>query len=229
VATFIVIAACPAHAQDAVCDFVKISTDPNLNLTLGHISSKATRVHFIKDGLPGCPDRTPVCADKAYLVPGDRLILSTRHDVFICATYVNAKRNARVGWLPADAVAYDVAKPAALTDWVGEWSYDEADISVKVGKTGTLLIRGSATFGARNPDRAKRGAVNVGEMKGEVAPTGDRLSFAVGNADTLPVDKGEEFDCKVWMRRLGPWLIVDDNDNCGGLNVTFRGFYTRKP
>jgi hypothetical protein len=232
VAAAFIIAAWPAHAEDALCRGVaEISTDPNLNLTLGHISSKAARVHFMKDGVmqPGCPDRTPACADKAYLVPGDRLILSTRHDAFICATYLNTKRNSRTGWLPADAVAYDMAKPIASTDWFGKWSYREADISVKAGKTGTLLIEGAATYGARDPDRVKLGAVHTGTIEGEVTPTGDRLSFAIGDEGTLPVEQGEEFGCKVWMRRLGPWLIVDDNNNCGGVKVTFRGVYTRKP
>jgi hypothetical protein len=45
------------------------------------------------------------------LEPGDRLILSTRRDAFICATYVNTKREARIGWLPVDAVAYEMANP----------------------------------------------------------------------------------------------------------------------
>jgi hypothetical protein len=75
----------------------------------------------------------------------------------------------------------------------------------------------------------KRGTVNTGEISAAVMPAGDRLSFAMGAGDTLPVDKGGESDCKVWMQRVGPWLIVNDNSNCGGFNVSFRGFYTRKP
>jgi hypothetical protein len=31
------------------------------------------------------------------------------------------------------------------------------------------------------------------------------------------------------MQRIGPWLLVNDNNNCGGFNVSFRGFYTRRP
>jgi hypothetical protein len=34
-------------------------------------------------------------------------------------------------------------------------------------------------------------------------------------------------DCAVRLRRAGKWLLVDDNDNCGGMNVTFDGIYTR--
>lgn len=45
----------------------------------------------------------------------------------------------------------------------------------------------------------------------------------------VPVEAGNATDCKVWLRRLGPWLVVDDNLACGGMNVTFRGVYRRQP
>ena len=43
------------------------------------------------------------------------------------------------------------------------------------------------------------------------------------------LETGDASDCKVWLRRVGPWLIVDDNLACGGLNVSFRGLYRRQP
>lgn len=61
-----------------------------------------------------------------------------------------------------------------------------------------------------------------------VAPADGALSFAMSEKGTLPLAKGGEFDCKVWMRRVGPWLVVDDNLACGGLNVSFRGVYRRE-
>jgi hypothetical protein len=233
-AAALLIAACPARADDARCGaFPELSTNPALNpaLASGRITSGAARVHFIKDGLmqPGCPNLTPACAERAWLVPGDRVILSMKADAFVCATYIDAKGLDRPGWLPAGAVTYDKPEPVALAGWLGKWSRTEAEIRMKLGKGGTLSIEGEATFGALDPARVKRGAVNSGEIAGDVTPAGDRLSFAVGAGDTLPVDKGGEFDCKVWMQRVGPWLIVDDNKNCGGFNVWFRGFYVRKP
>ena len=225
-----IIAACPARGEDALCGSIpELSTNPTL--VLGHITSGTAIVHFIKDATaqPGCPSRAPACAERAYLVPGDRVIVSARRDAFVCATYINAKSIDRSGWLPADAVADDKAEPVAPADWLGKWSRVEADITVKAGKASALEIQGDATFGAKDPARVKRGAVNEGEIAGDVTPAGDRLSFAMGDGATLPVDKGDEFGCKVWMRRVGPWLIVNDNNNCGGFNVTFRGFYTRKP
>jgi hypothetical protein len=225
-----IIAVCPACAEDALCRGVpELSANPAL--ALGHVTSGAGRVHFIKDARaqPGCPSLAQACAERAYLVPGDRVIISARADVFVCASYINAKNGDWSGWLPADAVADDNTEPAALADWIGKWSREEAGITVKAGKAGALRIEGEATFGAQDPARVKRGAVNSGEIDADVKPSGNRLSFAIDGDTTVPVDKGDEFACKVWMQRVGPWLIVDDNTQCGGVHVTFRGLYMRKP
>ena len=77
-------------------------------------------------------------------------------------------------------------------------------------------------------DRVKRGNVNIGQFEAKGTATGPEFAFDAAEKGTLPVDKGEDGDCKVWMRRLGPYLLVDDNNACGGFNVTFRGIYRRK-
>jgi hypothetical protein len=225
-----VLAAGPVRGEEAACRSVPLLSE-NQMLTPGHIATAVERVHFIKDALAqaGCPNHKPACLERAYLVPGDRVIVSQRRDDFVCATYINAKGVDRSGWLPAVAVADDKAEPVAPAGWVGKWSRVEAEITVKAGKADALRIEGGATYGAMDPARVKRGAVNTGEIESEVTPAGDRLSFAISGEATLPVDQGGEFDCKVWMQRIGPWLAVDDNRNCGGQNVRFRGFYVRKP
>jgi hypothetical protein len=218
-----------AEDDDASCRAApELSASPTL--ALGRIATPAERVHFIKGAAaqPGCPSSKPACVERAYLVPGDRVIVAMRRPAFVCATYINAKGGDRSGWLPAEAVADDSAAPVALADWLGTWSRAEAGIAVKPGKAGALRIEGEATYGARDPARVRRGAVNAGAIEGDVTPAGDRLSFAIGDNVTLPVDKGAESDCKVWMQRIGPWLVVDDNNSCGGMNVTFRGVYVRK-
>jgi hypothetical protein len=230
VAAIVIIAACPAHGEEEpVCGQIPdLSTNPVI--ALGHIASVSARVHFLKNStVPGCPSAAPACSERAYLVPGDHVFVSIRRDAFVCATFVNAKGDDYSGWVPADAVAYDKQEPVTSAGWVGKWSRTEASIRMKPGKAGVLVIEGDATFGALDPARVKRGAVNSGEIAADVMPAGDRLNFAVGENGTLPVDKGSELSCKVWMQRVGSWLIVYDNTNCGGFNVTFRGIYTRKP
>lgn len=193
----------------------------------------AGRTAFIKDGLAqnGCPDASAECRERAYLVAGDAVILGERRGGYVCASYRGAKGDlARTGWIPADAVTTEPPPPVAPGDWLGTWSQAEGQIRIKPGdKPGTLSVTGDATWGLGDPERVKRGGVNMGEISGTVTPAGDGASFAMGEKDTLPVTKGGEYDCKVWLRRLGPWLVVEDNLACGGMNVTFRGVYRREP
>jgi hypothetical protein len=94
----------------------------------------------------------------------------------------------------------------------------ESDITIKPGaKPGTLSISGDATWGGFDPERVKKGAVHTGEIAGLASPSGPTLAF----------DDATDSDCKLWMHRLGPYLLVSDSYNCGGMNVTFWGVYTR--
>ncbi|MCP1546769.1 MULTISPECIES: hypothetical protein [Methylorubrum] len=201
-------------------------------LGFGRITA-AGRTAFVKDGLAqqGCPDAGPECRERAFLVTGDPVILGERRDGYFCASYRGVKGDlARTGWIPADAVAAEPPAPVALENWLGTWTQAEGRIAVKRGdKPGTLSIAGDATWGMGSPEQIKRGSVHLGEMSGTVAPRGDGASFAMGEKETLPVEKGGAYDCKVWLRRLGPWLVVEDNLACGGLNVSFRGVYRREP
>src|SRR5664279_2183747 len=43
-----------------------------------------------------------------------------------------------------------------------------------------------------------------------------------------PFENTYEGECRVRMQRIGPWLMVEDNDSCGGAGVTFSGLYRRK-
>lgn len=219
------------HAEDRDCrGFGSLSEAPPP--VLAEIGSGEGRVSFYRDGsdLKGCPAMTAACRAKAFVVPGDRVIQARTERGFACVDYIGRKGADRAGWLAADRVIPTVVAPVAIGDWLGDWSREEASITIKAGKaTGTLSVHGDATYGSLDPDRVKRGAVNVGEIDGVRAPDGPALSFAVGDKATLPVDKAEEGDCKVWLRRLGPYLLADDNLLCGGMNVSFRGVYTRKP
>jgi hypothetical protein len=199
--------------------------------SLGRISAGVARTYFVKNGsdAKGCPNATDACRAKAFLVPGDRVILKQTVGAFVCADFIGTKRiQSRPGWLPASAIVPETPPPITLADWLGKWSQVEATITFKPGsKAGTLSISGDATWGSLDPERVKLGAIHVGNIEGTTSPNGADLSFAMGENGTLPVDKGGESDCKVWMRRLGPYLLVSDNNNCGGMNVSFSGIYSR--
>ena len=59
-----------------------------------------------------------------------------------------------------------------------------------------------------------------------MTPAGDMLAFA--DDGKVPFDQAKQAECQVRMQRLGNLLLVEDNGGCGGIMVTFTGFYRRK-
>ncbi len=203
---------------------------PATKISLASIR-KGERVHFVKGASEqnGCPAAgEAICQRKDYLVGGDQVLVSASAGDFSCAEYVNAKGLVRAGWLPtAFVVTAPVTKPESF---VGSWQGNvEQAITIKAGKQkGTIDLHGDATFGALDPERVKSGGVNAGSFKATLRPEGDTLSFTDSGSRTLAYDKGDQYACRIRMRRLGEFLLVEDNHNCGGNNVSFTGDYRRK-
>jgi hypothetical protein len=201
-------------------------------VALARIGGGSPRVNFVKrDAVrKGCPSSSLACREKAYLVPGDEVVVSGVKGEFVCVSYVDGKGRVTDGWLPGAAVTVVQDSPAVQPrDWVGQWqSGPEQTIVIKpASKPDHLRIEGDATWGASDPERVKRGAFNIGELEGEVAPEGQNLSFGMGENGTVAFDKADAADCKVQMRRLGSYLLAKDNGMCGGHNVSFSGVYRR--
>ena len=219
-----------ARADDSACDGFG-TLEPNKPLSLGTVTSASPRVNFVKSGLDqkGCPSSAPECRDRAYLVPGDQVIVSQAHGDFACASYVNPKGLVRAGWLPRTALANSPDQTGTrLEDWVGRWRAPEQTIVIREATpAGMLKIQGEATFGALSTDRVNRGAVNTGSIEAVAKPQGSALAFTMGPNATLPYNQGAETDCRVRLRLLGPFLLAQDNRNCGGLNVSFSGAYRK--
>jgi len=200
--------------------------------TLGKVSDLSPRVNFVKRASvqKSCPNNTAACQDKAYLVPGDEVVVTGARGEFVCATYVSAKGRVSNGWLPRAAVTTVPEQPQIQSrDWLGTWrSGPEQEIVIGApGSADKLTITGDASWGASDPEKVKTGSVHMGELNGEAAPRGAELSFGMGENGTVPYDKAEETDCRVQMRRLGSYLLVRDNNMCGGANVSFTGVYRR--
>ncbi|ONG52603.1 hypothetical protein BKE38_14160 [Pseudoroseomonas deserti] len=168
---------------------------------------------------------------RAFLMPGDVVVVSRRQGGFACASYLNDRRRLTAGWLPAAALQ-PLAPPttAPLEAWQASWygtqAYEqEIDISAEGS---TLRIGGSASWGSDDPARVERGGVNIGSLEAEVRPSGARLGFSSdGGERTRAYDEGGPETCRVRMLLLGPYLVVQDNLRCGGMNVTFSGLYRR--
>ena len=172
---------------------------------------RGERAHFHKD-TDGCPSPRAECRERAYVIPGNEVIVSRTYGDWACAWYQPARGHERVGWIEASRldIPADAAVPPS-TRWVGEWSYGESFLNIRRGKgAGRLALDGQAYWHGLGDN------VHVGEVAGEAALSGDALVF-------------EDDTCRVTARLAGSYLIVHDNKQCGGVNVSFDGVYRRKP
>ncbi|MFC4274322.1 hypothetical protein [Achromobacter aloeverae] len=179
------------------------------------------RVHFVKhgDSANHCPSDGKECRAKAYLVRGDMVLTGTREGDFVCIGYVTARGDMLLEWLPAaslDTPPADVQNPS---DWTGTWRVFDNEITI-APKGDALAVAGDATW--RRGDN-----VHVGDLQGVVKPEHGQLAFTSTGDGALPYAQGGPDDCRIKMVRRGAYLLVEDNDKCGGLNVTFTGFYKR--
>lgn len=176
--------------------------------------AKGARVYFYGEE-EGCPGPAAKCRQKAYVVPGDEVITSRTFGDWVCVWYQPARGRETVGWLAAESLAAVAsAESAPLASWLGTWGFYDNEVRLSRGSgAGTLSVAGEATWVGVNP-----GNVHTGELEGEAAPAGGVLTLG----------GTEEFDCRATLRLVGPYLLVSDNKQCGGVNVTFDGVYRRK-
>jgi hypothetical protein len=202
-----------ALANDRACFGVDYADDQAL--VMGRIKPDVGKVHFRKEGESGnaCPSPAPECQEKAYLAPGDLVVLGAKYGDYVCVDYAKAK-GGRGGWLPASAIE----PVAAATDpaaWAGKWKRVEAEIRIAQNGDG-LKAEGDATWGALDPHRAGHGGVNVGDFSGTLNLKDGQATF-----------RDEDGFCSLRMTRAGDFLFVRDNLKCGGFNVSFSGMYRR--
>jgi len=177
------------------------------------VGAKGARAYFYGDASEDCPGAGAKCRQKAYLIPGDAVVVSRRLGDYLCAWYAPAKGAETVGWLRADDVTISEADAGTpLSRWLGAWEYAGQSLDVSRGtKAGALAVSGEAFW------RGQGDNVHVGEVEFEAAPA----------ANVLKLEENKDL-CGVTIRLVGPHLVVSDNLKCGGLNVTFNGVYRKK-
>lgn len=124
-----------------------------------------------------------------------------------------------------------------LSEWVGEWvASEEQSITISLADKKNLQIEGFATYGALDPDRVERGAVNMGEftvrVPGGWVSANNEIDIAIDmDGEAIPADEADDYDCVLNMRLDWNinWIDVTDNQMCGGLNVSFTGQYEHQP
>ncbi|MGE3467454.1 MAG: hypothetical protein AB7J13_11030 [Pyrinomonadaceae bacterium] len=186
------------------------------NFGVGYVKGKAgSRAYFYSDDKEACPDGAS-CRSSSYLVPGNTVITNRTRAGYVCAWYAPRTGSPRVGWLREA----DLEFPLMLTSadekvWTGEWRYAENTITFTPNKLkGFLNVTGNAIWKGLGDN------VHIGELDGRAEHKNGVLKYADGT---------DKFDCQATMRlAIETYLIVADNGNCGGANVSFSGIYRKK-
>ena len=185
------------------------------------------RVYFVKSAFEdaACPADGDACLQQAYLVPGDLILIGKTHGAFTCVSYKSAaarKVQWTNGWVPAASMTPIKPAPApSRADWIGNWVHAGGHIIIKPGKNGGLAIHGEAFYNAAQN-------VHTGVIDAAAKPAQGLLEFA--DDGSIPFDEtgDDNGSCLVRMQRIEKLLVAEDNGSCGGVMVTFTGFYRSK-
>jgi hypothetical protein len=204
-----------AQADEAMCRNGGFASADPASFAIAKVTG-APRTYLRSDAAP-CPNDTDACHTRAYVVPGDTVLTGAAQGGFVCALYPG-KNGGSAGYVRRDEISVQPkdATPA-LSAWAGTWKDGDDSITLRVN-SGKLVAKGEAYWPSADPSLKERpGGPNLGEMSGTAAPDGRTVVYAGKDAD----------DCRVTLTLVGPYLVATDNDNCGGMNVTFTGVYQR--
>lgn len=208
------------------------------DIQLMQVTTPAKRLPFYQNRTvktPHCPAEVDQCQLKSFVVPGDLVLAGPEADGFACASYISpgirrVRKQFRetIGFLPMAELKVVKTDAPDVSDWFGTWHRSaEAEIWIDRYIPGKVKIGGWATYGALDPERVKRGAVNTGDLDDIVeSPKGNMLAIGEGYDGSKPFGE-DRSECRAKLRLLGPYLVVEDNGGCGGNNVSFTGTYVR--
>jgi hypothetical protein len=158
--------------------------------------------------------------ERAYVLPGDHVIgTSVAGDDVCVAFYGGPLRRTTTGWLPRRRLVSIQPAAATMVAWAGGWAgtSNGNEQSLTIRRAGRrLAIVGVSTWNS-GPASIARGDVRSGFFKTLASPSGN-------TAHLVPADSP---GCIVRLWLFGVTLVAADNGKCGGLNVTFSGFYHR--
>jgi hypothetical protein len=172
------------------------------------------RAYLYKQAKP-CPKDQPCGSrQKAYLVSGNAVFAGPPNRGFRCAYYGRPNGKIVAGFIPIENL-----KPLAEDDGmsidfvIGTWNYENDSIEIKAAAAGQVSGIGQASYQTAE-------TVNEGSFSA-------KARLAAGQKELVFNEGDDESSCVVKLRRRGPYLVASDNNNCGGLNVSFSGIYTR--
>jgi hypothetical protein len=188
------------------------------------------RVNFVKSPYDddfkaaSCPAASEACRKPSYLVTDDLVLVGGTRGDFTCVSYQAPRAKSQrwtTGWLPSAALAKVEPMPEpAPADWLGSWEHPGGGLAIKKAADGKFSIEGDQVVPAGRD-------LNNGSIHARAAPKDGIIAFV--DDGSTPFERPNQGDeCRVRLQRIGPSLLVEDNNDCGGSGVSFTGLYHRK-
>ena len=221
---FLTLFSVAAHGALLSCD------DASKQVVLARVVTTQARINFVAGSdkrKPACPSPESACKLKAFLVPGDQVLMNRGEGAYVCATFKAQNGVVTRGFLLREALQVVPPEQTSAQKWDGKWLRDsEAQIVIE-SSGDEVKVSGTASWGGSDPERVKMGAVNTGELEGSGKLRGKVLAIGYDpdrSAFPPPEDQAPDI-CAAQLELYGPYLMVEDNGRCGGLNVSFTGLY----
>lgn len=224
---FILAASSFAAADPGPGDCLGVDFDVQHPVTIAKIIADKPQVHFVKNASDkaACPAEVDDCQDGAYLVPGDLMLVGRAHGAYSCVSYQSAadrKQHWTIGWVRSTSLTPVSPTPSpSRAEWIGVWIRAGGKIVIRRGPRNRLRISGEAVYPAAE-------SVHNGVIRATTTPANGMLRFADNGTAPFDQTSADAGDCLVRMQRIADLLVVQDNEQCGGVMVTFTGFYRRK-
>ena len=199
----ICIATTPAIAEqdrpNMVCALGGFSANPRL----AKVASAMQRT-----GYSGCSSEEN-CVPTA-LHPGDLILVNRTQGDWTCG-YLQRRDN--LVWVRSREIRSVRFDPNPLpAAWLGSWQNAEDHIRIRASKTsGKLDLDGLAVWRGQF-------SVHTGQLSGAAEPNANRLHVVEGAGSDA---------CMVDLTLVSKYLVVTDNNMCGGVNVRFWGIWVR--
>jgi hypothetical protein len=188
------------------------------------------QLHFIANAAQAdaCPSLEASCQRPGYLVGGDTVVVTSSTAEIACVHFVSREGRMTSGLVPAAALNVKGMTDATLNgaDELGTWKTPGATITFRPGNEDFILVEGDASLG---PPGYHTGSI-AGPVYLSDNDTLGGYSEARYAGDRPPADvkADDEPGCLVRLRLLDrEFLVVDDNDRCGGQGVSFNGLYRK--
>lgn len=160
------------------------------------------------------------CGSISHVLSEEDIVLLGQEYLGYRCVYSFGTKGSVAGWVSADEVAILTRVRITSLDkkWAGKWLQIGGDDTLAVNSAGNKLHgKGEAYWPLADPPEDQfPGGPNLGAFEATALPLSNSVVF---------VDPDDQ--CSVRMTLVGDAMVVADNHQCGGMNVTFDGVYQR--